>query len=437
VTRRAGLVVALAALAVAGAWPWFAAHRAQAAVIAPAPVAADYRDRDRLISFYESQTRADTGDQITARLLASEYLQRFRETGDIGDVNRAAAQAERSLHLQPQGNVQALSVLAACDLTLHRFAQALGVEDDAIRAEPFNDGAWAQKASVLMELGRYSEADGILSRPHHASNPTWLSIRARYDELTGNLARARQEITQAAQIVDEGIEAPAYTRSWYHVREGLLAFEAGDGARAGDEYALALQIFPDNAGALMDRAKLYRARGDWQRALTSATRSAQLYPLPQTLGYVADAQRALGDAAASSRTDALIRAEQRLFNAQGMNDRLLAMYYAEHREHLGDALLAARSDLAKRGDEVYADDTVAWVLAAMGRWNEARAYAVRATRLGTQDPELQYHAGVIAWHTRHRAEARRRFSAALAVDPSFHPVYAAIARRAIESGDAP
>ena len=58
----------------------------------------------------------------------------------------------------------------------------------------------------------------------------------------------------------------------------------------------------------MDRAKLYRARADWQRALASATRSAQLYPLPQTLGYVGDAQRALSDAAGSARTDALIRA---------------------------------------------------------------------------------------------------------------------------------
>ena len=34
---------------------------------------------------------------------------------------------------------------------------------------------------------------------------------------------------------------------------------------------------------------------DWQRALAAATRSAELYPLPQALGYEADAQRALGD----------------------------------------------------------------------------------------------------------------------------------------------
>ena len=427
-TGRAALAAACVALFAAGAWPWFAAHRVQAAAVPNAPVDTDYQQRDRIVAFDETQVRADPDDQITARMLAGQYLQRFREQGDVGDVARAQAQAERSLRLQPQGNVQALAVLASCDLSFHRFADALVVEDRSIEAEPFDDNAWAQKASLLMELGRYHDADAVLLRPHQSGNPTWFSIRARYDELTGHLDLARYVMARATRIVDEGIEVPAYTRSWFHARDGQLAFEAGDPSAAALEYDEALRIYPDNAMALMFQAKLYRARGDWQRALASATRSAQLYPLPQALGYEADAQRALGDVSGAQRTDALIRAEQRLFNVQGINDRLLAMYYAEHGEHLADALRAARSDLSKRGDEIYADDTMAWVLAAMGRWKQARVYAVRATRLGTQDPELQYHAGVIAWHTGHLNEAAGHIQAALATDPRFHPAYAGDAR---------
>lgn len=427
-TIRAALAGICTAFVAAGLWPWFAAHRAQAAAIPAAPVDGDYVRRDRLIALYETQARADPGDQITARLLAAQYLQRFRERGDVGDVARAQAQAQRSLRLQSQGNVQALGVIAACDLSLHRFQEALGVQAQSIQAEPFDDNAWAQEASLLMEVGRYREADAILHRPHQSGNPTWLSIRARYDELTGDLSSARNEMAEATNVVDEGVEIPAYTRSWFHLREGQLAFEAGDGTTAAIEYDRALQIYPNNAAALMYQAKLFRARGDWQRTLAAATRSADLYPLPQALGYEADAQRALGNTVAARRTDALITAEQRLFNAQGVNDRLLALYYAEHGEHLADALRAAASDSRKRGDEIYADDTMAWVLAASDRWNQARTYAVRATRLGTRDPELQYHAGVIAWHTGHQLEARRRLQLALAIDPSFHPVYAADAR---------
>lgn len=431
---RPAVVAIVAAIALGAAWPYVAAHRAPAASMPLAPISTDYRLRDRTIAFYEAQARRDPEDQITARILASQYLQRFRETGEIGDVARAEAQATRSLRLQPQGNVQALGAIASSDLSLHKFSAALRAETAAVRAEPFDDNARAQTASLLMELGRYDEANRVLLQAHAASNPTWISIRARYDELTGNLAGARSEMTQATQIVDRIVEIPAYSRSWYHLRNGQLAFEAGDGDAAAGEFQEALRIFPNNAAALLYQAKLYRARHDWTRALTAATRSGDLYPLPQALGYEADAQRALHDDDAARVTDALIRAEQRLFNAEGINDRLLAMYYAEHHEHLNDALAAARSDLAKRGDEIYADDTMAWVLAAMGRWNPARTYALRAARYGTQDPELQYHAGVIAWHTGHRGEARIRLQAALATGGAFHPVYADDARALLSTG---
>jgi tetratricopeptide (TPR) repeat protein len=225
------------------------------------------------------------------------------------------------------------------------------------------------------------------------------------------------------------LSIPAYTRSWYHMRDAQLDFEAGEAAAASASFDEALRDYPDNAMALLFQAKFFRARRDWPHALASARRSADLYRLPQALGYEADGQRALGDEDGARKTDALIRAEQRLFNAQGLNDRLLAMYYADHREHLSDALAAARSDLAKRGNEIYADDTMAWVLAAMGQWQKAQVYAERAARYDTQDPELEYHAGVIAWHTGHEGEARRRLREALAADDRFHPFYADAARR--------
>jgi tetratricopeptide (TPR) repeat protein len=423
-------VALVAAAALGAAWPWFASHRAQATGIPLAPISLDYLQRDRFITFDEAQVRRDPTDQITQRMLASEYLQRFREIGDLNDVTRARAMAARSLRLQPQGNVQALGVIASSDVIFHRFPAALEAERASLEGDPSNDDARAQSASILMELGRYEEARQILTHPADPNvDPTWMSIRTRYDEVTGNLAGARIVMAEATQQIDRMTSISAYSRSWYHLRDAQLAFESGDGETAASEFAEALRIYPDNAMALLFAAKFYRARHDWRRALAAAARSAELYPLPQALGYEADAQRALGDDESASKTDALIAAEQRLFNVQGINDRLLAIYYAEHREHLSDALTAARSDIAKRGNEIYADDTMAWVLATMGRWKEARVYAVRAARYDTSDPELQYHCGVIAWHTGHTGEARQRLAGALAVDAQFHPVYADDARR--------
>jgi predicted Zn-dependent protease len=153
--------------------------------------------------------------------------------------------------------------------------------------------------------------------------------------------------------------------------------------------------------------------------------------LPQALGYQADAERALGDEAAAAQTDALIDAERTLYDARGVNDRLLALYYAQRRVHLDEAIRMARSDLRKRGDEIYADDTMAWVLAAAGQPSRAWHFAQLATRLGTQDPMLNYHAGAIAMDAGHPARARALLTAAIDGNAAFDPFYAADARRRI------
>ncbi|MFZ0032848.1 MAG: hypothetical protein WAK84_13365, partial [Candidatus Cybelea sp.] len=172
--RNPGAIVAFAAaIAMGAAWPWLWAHRAQPDAPFSAPISIDYLQRDATIAFYESRARLDSTDQITRRMLGGEYLQRFRETGDLNDVTRAAEMAKQSLRLQPGGNIQALSVLASSDLAVHRFEPALVAEQAAVQAAPFNDDARAQTASILMELGRYEQAARILSRPKDQSlNPT-------------------------------------------------------------------------------------------------------------------------------------------------------------------------------------------------------------------------------------------------------------------------
>ncbi|HEV7179276.1 MAG TPA: tetratricopeptide repeat protein [Candidatus Baltobacteraceae bacterium] len=424
------LIVMAGAIFALAVWPSFMSRQAPAASFTPAPVMRDYTLRNQYVSFYEREVRNEPGDQIKMRMLAALYLQRFREQYDLTDVSRAEKLAERSLQLQPQGNTAAQMTLASALLTYHDFRGALVHERDAYMGEPSNAGAQAQIASLELELGHYEAAkkmlDGIADTGR--DNPTVDSVRARYDELTGNLSLARALIAKGIRTVDSGVDTPAYDRSWFHMRAAQLAFEAGDFTAAGQEFDTSLKMFPDNAMALMWQGRMYRAQKDWPRALAVATKSADLYPLPQALGYKADAQRALGDASGAAQTDALIGAEERLFNVAGINDRLLANYYAQRHMHLDTALRAAKSDYEKRGDEIYADDTMAWVLGALGRWREARPYAEHAVRFDIQDADLEYHAAVIAQHTGHSQEAKRRLELALHDNPQFDPFEAGDAR---------
>ena len=431
-STRLRILIVAGALAALATWPLLASHRAAlSATSAAAPVAKDYLLRDKFIAFYEKQVRANPKDQITARTLADQYMQRFREQGDISDVERAENEAKRSIALQPGGNIQANMEMASALLTYHRFHQALKYEHAADEAQP-GDNSRAQIASLEMEIADYSGARAILA--HTLSplpNPTWMSIQARYAELTGNVAEARALIRRSSRMVDEGLTIPAYVKSWYHFRRAQLAFETGDTEAARKQFDRSLEIYPDNSMTLMFQARFFRSLHEWHRAYLAATRSSDLYPLPQALGYKADAQRALGDSLGAQKTDALIDAERQLFNVQGINDRLLANYYAQRHVHLDYALAAAKRDLAQRGNEVYADDTMSWVLAAMGHWQQARPYSELAIRLHTADPVMLYHAGIIALHTGHGDQGRQELRLALSINPHFHPVYADDARRLI------
>jgi tetratricopeptide (TPR) repeat protein len=301
---------------------------------------------------------------------------------------------------------------------------------------PWDPGAIATAASLDMELGDYAEAGRLLRKsPDSQSSTAWDTTVARYAEVTGDLREARRRIARAMSEIDGRVNEPAEVRAWYHWRAGELAFMAGDLAAARSDYEAALAIFPGYWHANNGLARLFWAQRRWREALDAATRSADVYPLPETLGYKADAQRALGDARAAAATQDLIEAIERLGKVQGINDRLIALYYSEHGIKLGHAVDVARRDLLNR-DDIYAEDTLAWTLAMDGHWAQARPHAERAAALGTQDSRLLFHVGMIELHNGDRARARHRFAAALALNPHFHPVYASEAAAELARLDA-
>jgi tetratricopeptide (TPR) repeat protein len=298
----------------------------------------------------------------------------------------------------------------------------------------------SQQASLEMELGEYGRANDALQRipiaeQHDIAAET---IRSRYDELTGNLATARALLDDAMHQADALIDEPAQARAWYHVRAGELAFNAGDLGAAVDAERTALEIFPTDNLAFKDLAKFELARHHERAARDAAVAGARITPFAETLGYEADAEQALGNDRAAHATREVIFAIERIGNAYHVNDRLLAVYYADHRLRANDALTIARREIAVRGDEIYAQDTLAWAAAMAGHWDEARRAVARATRFDTQDPLLHYHAAVIALHVGDRSEAVRQLREALAHNPQFHPTFASDARRrlaALSPGD--
>lgn len=423
--------IALGAVAV---WPSYIKHSEASARVSSlptmAPITRDYLDREKLVKFWEGAVNQHhSGDMISPRNLSEQYLQRYREHGDLDDVLRARHMAEESLRAQPRGNTGALAELASVDLTLHKFKDALRVTRDLERSQPGEKNLLVREASLDLEIGAYPEAKRIIDKlgPAGKYDVGQDTLVARYEELTGKLGEARVTLERPSAYQNSQFDAPAQARAWFFFRAGELAFEAGDNDVAIADEARAIEVFPTFADAYRAKARFECALKRWSDCLASATASANIVPYPETLGYQVDAQRALGNEAAAKATGDTIEAIEKIGNAQHISDRLLAIYYSEHRIHTADAYRIARRELAVR-DDIITEDTLAWAAAMDGRWPEARGASAKAMRFDTENSLLQYHAGVIADHFGEREEAKRHFTKALALNGQFHQTYADDAR---------
>ena len=423
-------------------WPAFASRAVvgdPTAALTPAPLRDDALIRTKTIAFEESRLPRDAEDQITPRMLASEYLQRYRERGDVGDVLRAEAMARRSLRLQPQRNVAALQALASAQLTLHRFHDALATIREARRYAPDLPAVAMSEAALDLEVGDYAGATKLVQRYRDASRSTSANpaitddpdptetIGARLAELTGDLARARTLLGRASRRVDAIYGVPNERRAWFHARLGELAFNARDNDEALREESVALQRFPDDIIALNDTARFSAALGRWTDARDAAEHAVRLTPSPENLGLLADAQEHLGDPAAARATRDEIAAVERIGNTQHVVDRLLALEYADHGVNLADAYAIAQREISVR-DDVFAEDTLAWTAARAGRWDVAHRAAARATAYDTAEPRLWYHAAVVAEHFGEKAAAVAEYRHALSLNPHFQAGFADDAR---------
>ena len=390
----AGALVALAA------WPVYLGTRASAsapsvAVLTPAPVKPDWKVRDPNIAFLESRAGKVRGDMLTPRMLSGEYLQRYRERGDLGDVLRAEHAARLSLAAMPRRNVAGDVALASALLTLHRFREAKAAVADARRTEPDNAGLAAEEAGLDLELGDVEGARRLVDT--HRGDPAFDVVAARLDEETGHLADARALVDGAMRRADAIYDTPAERRAWFHARAAELAFAAGDHDAARRATQAGLAIFPGHLRALAILARVELADGRNAEAEDAAKRAAAIQPNPDVLGMLADAQsaRSENDAAAATRDE--IFAVERIADAQHVNDRLIAVYEADHRVRVADAYAIAKRELTLR-DDVYAEDTLAWAAARSGHWDVARTAIAKAMRYGIEDARIRAHAAEIAAH---------------------------------------
>jgi tetratricopeptide (TPR) repeat protein len=375
---------------------------------------------DRLVA----SLAANPADADMQRDLGFALLQRVRETADPSLYEPAATTFEAARRLAPD-DALVLVGIGSLELGRHEFAEALLTGREASGLSPTLASARAVIVDALVELGRYDEADEAAGEMLALGADLTTLARVSYlAELRGNLDVALSAMRLAAQSPGLAPENTAYVLALF----GNLLVYSGDRAAAADAYAAALSRVPAHAQSLAGRGRLAVAEGQLDQAIAQFARAAEIVPLPEFVIALGDAQEAAGLTEEARRSFALARAEIQLFEASGVVvDLDLALFEADHGDParaLGLAEAAYRA-----APTVRAADAVAWALHRLGRDPEAQPYVAEAVRLGTRDPLLRYHAGVVAAALGDTVAARRDLELALRTDPGFSATGAAAARR--------
>ena len=399
------------------------------------------------VAWNEGRVKNDPKGAIGWSQLSAAYLALARATDDNAMAVKSEEAARKSLALRRINNSNAATRLAKAVLEQHRFHEALVADDDALKINPNDAGAQELHAEILAELGRYDEAWKDYDKFHlSGAGLNGLALKARLLEVDGKPDDAEVFLRQSADVADQTTDMSREANAWFHLKLGTLLLNEGKNDEAKEQFTTAVDTNPGDYKSMGFLARVEAASGNLSTAKEWGEKSIAVRPSVEVASLLEDIAAHDGNAEDETKyatmVDQVSHPDMYAFlrdpskvpsptSKPHTHDRLYAVYCADHKKNLPDALVAAKKDLKARQD-IYAYDTLAWVLHQMGRDVEAKPPMTRALSRGTIDAKMFYHAGMIDAALGNSALARSELSRALKINPQFQYGQQDIARDELE-----
>jgi tetratricopeptide (TPR) repeat protein len=334
-----------------------------------------------------------------------------------------------------------LATMAEVCMGEHRFQDALTYALKALALGSGELSAFAIVGDAYADMGEYEKASIAYSRLQPIQTKRPLDAREAYAQRTriaylkfvaGDTEGAIREMRTA---VEEGVQAhlAGENRAWLYFELGEFSYQAGRIQAASDAYLAALTIHPGDYRALAGLGKVRASQGKYKEAITLYQSAITIVPMPIYIAELGDIYQTIGDTQDAERQYTLVQYIGLLGHInQVLHNRDLALFYADHDRNLKEALALAHKEFEVRSD-IYTWDALAWALYKNGKYTEAGDAMSHATRLGTKDAMLLFHAGMISAKSGHDAESVQDLNEAIGINPHFHVLYARIARQQLNA----
>jgi tetratricopeptide (TPR) repeat protein len=399
-------------------------------------------ETDKRITTLQNQVKEQPGDPVSYDRLGSAYLQKARETGDVAYYDLAEKTLNRSLTLLTKdfSAVETLVDLSLVYMGEHRFTDALSSTQQAISMGAGSLVAFAIEGDAYTDMGEYEEASNAYGTLRNfgtaISSPLYLEYMANsrisyLRFLNGDTAESIRRLKQSVMAAIQ-LNIPRENLAWLYYEMGERYFQAGELDNAAKAYSAALAADPNHYRSLAGLAKVRAAQEQFEEAIRLYKLSINIVPFPQYIADLGDVYLKTGNRVEAQQQYELVEYIGYLSKLnQVLNNRELALFYADRELKLPQALQLARKELDVRHD-IYTWDTLAWVLYKNQQFSEAAQAMEKALGLHTNDAILLFHAGMIAHALGDDETAQNELNRALNINPHFHVFYAEQARRTLD-----
>jgi tetratricopeptide (TPR) repeat protein len=401
-----------------------------------APAHADDTPAERAIKAAEARIARLTAAQApraeALNGLALALTRRARETSDTDFYDQAHEVLDRAQKIEPDHR-DAQRTRIWVWLGQHEFKRAFDAALALHKGNPDDLMTLAMLTDASVELGRYEDAERYAQwlldlRP---GNVVGLTRAAYLREMFGDIDGAIELMEQAFNRTPG---AETEDRAWLLTHLSHLQITSGRVDQADALVQAALREFPDYHYALAQLSDVRHAQGRHDDALAARQAHVKASPHPENGFRLGEALLRSGRTAEAKTTFAGFE-RAALAESDGVDNanRELALYWLDHAGQPDRALQLAQRE-AQRRQDVLTLDTLAWAQYRNGLFADARTTMARVLAVGTRDPGLLFHAGLIARKAGDATAAREHLQQALARAP-WHDL-AASAREALVANPA-
>lgn len=362
--------------------------------------------------------------------IGDAFAQLQRESEDPHYYDAAETVYSEALRLTPK-SVNALAGMAWVTGGRHQFDKSIAWGNQALAIDPQCIDAFGILGDAALELGEYDMAfDNYQKMADLRPDLSSWSRAAHLLWLTGETNKAKTLMGKAI-----GAGAPfAENTAWCRIRMATMLFHEGAIPPAEDAIRPLLEAGSKNSHLLLLAASIACAKDDLTLAENHYRTLLESGPNQQAYAGLGDLMTAQGKSEEAEKFYLNVEELHASHVLNGVHDHgFMAKFLADHHRNLVEALrMAEERKLTKNVQEA---DTLAWVYYKNGMLPQAIAAMKNALSQNTPDPEMHYHAGMIASAYGDLTSAKKHLERALAMNPNFSLIQAPLAVKALEQLD--